>query len=90
MTENKPGAAAALTYDPEKDDAPRVVAAGRGRLAEIIERLARENNVPVYRDERLALTLTGLGAGRQIPPELFQAVAEVIAWVYETEKKAGK
>jgi len=80
-------AAAALSYDPEKDSAPQVVAAGRGRLAELIENTARENKVPVYRNEPLALTLTGLGAGREIPPELYQAVAEIIAWVYTTELK---
>ncbi|SHF16297.1 flagellar biosynthesis protein [Desulfofundulus australicus DSM 11792] len=87
MSRDKPKAAAALAYDPEKDAAPRVVAAGRGYLAELIEKLARENNVPVYRHEELALTLTGLGAGREIPPGLYQVVAEIIAWVYRMEKK---
>jgi len=87
---DKPKAAAALAYDPEKNAAPQVVAAGRGRLAELIEETARKNNVPVYRDENLALTLTGLGAGREIPPQLYRVVAEVIAWVYELEKKAGR
>jgi len=86
MTE-KNKAAAALSYDPEKDGAPRVVAAGRGRLAELIENMARENKVPVYRNEPLALALTGLGAGREIPPELYQVVAEIIAWIYTTELK---
>ncbi|OAT79462.1 EscU/YscU/HrcU family type III secretion system export apparatus switch protein [Desulfotomaculum copahuensis] len=86
---DKPKAAAALAYDPEKDAAPQVVAAGRGRLAELIEETARKNNVPVYRDENLALTLTGLGAGREIPPELYRVVAEIIAWVYELDKKTG-
>lgn len=87
MSQDKPKAAAALAYDPEKDAAPRVVAAGRMHLAEVIERLARENNVPVYRHEELALILTGLGAGREIPPELYQIVAEIIAWVYRMEQK---
>lgn len=84
MTE-KIKAAAAITYDPEKDAVPHVAAAGRGRLAELIEKAARENKVPVYYNEQLALTLTGLGAGREIPPELYQVVAEIIAWVYMSE-----
>ncbi|MBE3585910.1 MAG: EscU/YscU/HrcU family type III secretion system export apparatus switch protein [Thermoanaerobacter sp.] len=87
MSRDKPKAAAALAYDPEKDAAPRVVAAGRGHLAELIEKLARKNNVPVYHNAELALTLTGLGAGREIPPGLYQVVAEIIAWVYKMEKK---
>lgn len=84
MTE-KIKAAAALTYNPEKDGAPHVAAAGRGRLAELIEKAARENKVPVYHNEQLALTLTGLGVNREIPPELYQVVAEIIAWIYMSE-----
>lgn len=87
--EEKPKAAAALSYDPEKDAAPQLVAAGRGRLAEMIENLAREHGVPVYRNPELAFTLTGLGIGREIPPALYQVVAEVIAWVYKLERKVA-
>lgn len=85
--EKKPKAAAALAYEPEKDAAPRVVAAGRGKLAEIIEKIALEHGVPVYRDPELAFTLCALGLGREIPPALYEAVAAVIAWVYQLEKR---
>jgi len=86
----RPHAAAALSYEPGRDSAPRVVAAGRGRLAEEIEARAREAGVPVYRDADLAWTLTGLGIDREIPPALYEAVAAVIAWVYALEAKNGK
>lgn len=87
--EEKPKAAAALAYDPEKDAAPRVVAAGRGELAALIEKVAAAHGVPVYRDPELAFTLTGLGLGREIPPALYEAVAAVIAWVYQLERRAS-
>lgn len=80
-----PKAAAALSYDHGRDGAPRVVAAGRGRLAEQIELRARETGVPVYKNEELAWTLTGLGVDREIPPALYDVVAQVIAWVYHLE-----
>lgn len=88
--DRRPRAAAALRYDPAQGGAPRVVALGRGRLAEEIEERARAAGVPVYRDETLAWTLTGLGVDREIPPALYEAVAAVIAWVYELEDKDGK
>ncbi|MEW5953460.1 MAG: EscU/YscU/HrcU family type III secretion system export apparatus switch protein [Bacillota bacterium] len=82
-------AAAALAYNGKKDAAPRVVAVGRGRLAELIEERARETGVPVRKHEDLAWTLTGLGIDREIPPELYAAVAEVIAWVCQLGNEAG-
>lgn len=98
MSEKKPGdeqisvtrpkAAVALSYDQGEDAAPRVVATGRGRLAELIEERALETGVPVYRNEELAWTLTGLGIDREIPPALYEVVAQVIAWVYHLEEKA--
>lgn len=82
--------ATALAYDPEQDSAPRVVAVGRGRLASLIEQRARETGVPVYHDEELAWTLSGLGLQREIPPELYQVVASVIAWVSYLDNRSGK
>ena len=81
--DNRSRAAAALRYDPGMDAVPRVVAAGRGALAARIEKAARAAGVPVYRDPQLAWTLAGLGLNREIPPALYQVVAQVIAWVAE-------
>lgn len=82
--------AAALAYNPEHDGAPRVVAVGRGRLAGLIEQRARETGVPVYQDEDLAWTISGLGLQCEIPPELYQVVAHIIAWVSYLDNKTGK
>jgi flagellar biosynthesis protein len=74
--------AVALKYVKEQDDAPRVVAKGRGELAERILRLAREHGIPVHRDTDLAEVLIRLDLGELIPPELYRAVAEVLAYLY--------
>lgn len=86
MSENVK-AAAALSYDAARDRAPRVVASGRGTIAEQILKRARAAGVPIYEDANLALALAGLDVGEEIPPALYQVVAAVIAWVYELEEK---
>lgn len=72
----------ALQYRPDAYAAPQVVAGGVGELADRILRLADENNVPVHRDDELAALLSQLDVGSIIPPELYAAVAEVLAFVY--------
>jgi flagellar biosynthesis protein len=57
-------------------------------VADEILRLARENDIPLRQDSALAGALATLDAGRQIPPELFRAVAEVLAFVYKVNGKA--
>lgn len=79
--------AAALTYEEGPNAVPRVVAVGKGLFAARIEEVARASGVPVYQDPRLAWTLAGLGLDREIPPELYQVVAQVIAWVYYLENR---
>ncbi|MFY9189512.1 MAG: EscU/YscU/HrcU family type III secretion system export apparatus switch protein [bacterium] len=81
--------AAALAYDPDKDQAPRVVASGKGLIADRILERAEEAGVPIYKNAPLALTLAGLGLEEEIPTELYHLVAEVIAWVYQLENKHG-
>lgn len=82
--------ATALRYEPEKDGAPVVVAAGRGRKAQQIKKIARETGVPLYQDQTLARTLHDLGVGMEIPPELYEAVAKVLVFVAGLDQKAGK
>lgn len=88
-TERK--AAVALGYDPNKDDAPRVLAAGRGELAEALLDIAKKHDIPVQTDHPLANALVKLEVGAAIPPELYAAVAEVLAflWRVEQEKAVG-
>ncbi len=81
--------AIALEYNPS-DDAPRVVTSGRGLLAEKIIEKAKETNVPVHRDDKLADTLSKLEIGDMIPPELYEVVAEILIFVDSMDKIKGK
>lgn len=81
--------AIALEYNPD-EDAPRVVASGRGVLAEKIIEKAKEADVPVHRDDKLADTLAKLEIGDMIPPELYEVVAEILIFVDSMDKLKGK
>ena len=82
---NKPKQAIALSYNPE-DDAPKVIASGKGALAERIIEKAKEADVPVHRDDKLADTLSRLEIGEMIPPELYEVVAEILVFVDAMDK----
>ncbi|HZS00130.1 MAG TPA: EscU/YscU/HrcU family type III secretion system export apparatus switch protein [Chloroflexota bacterium] len=79
--------AVALAYDPLADAAPRVTASGQGLVAEEIVQRARDAGVPVKADAALASGLAALQVGSAIPPELWRAVAEVLAYVYRLESR---
>ena len=81
--------AVALQYAPnEPSDAPKVVAKGQRKTAERIKLLAKENNIPVIEDKPLARTLfQTLEVGMEIPPIFYQAVAEVLAKVFQMQRK---
>ncbi|MGI6734258.1 MAG: EscU/YscU/HrcU family type III secretion system export apparatus switch protein [Anaerovoracaceae bacterium] len=68
---------AALKYDQNVDDAPRVVAAGTGYMAQKILQVAMENGIPIYHDDSAATLLSKLEVGREIPPELYQIVVDI-------------
>ena len=76
--------AVALTYS-NGDGAPRVVAKGRGALAETIIARAREAGVYVHESPELVAVLMQLDLDERIPPELYLAVAELLAWLYRLE-----
>ncbi len=78
--------AAALQYSPETDAAPRVVAAGKGIVADKIIEKAIETDVPVYQNTSLAKTLSSLGIGDQIPPEIYEVVAEILIFIGSVDK----
>ena len=87
--ENKVKQAIALEYDPD-DMAPRVIASGRGVLAEKIIEKAKESDVPIHRDDKLADTLSRLEIGEMIPPELYEVVAEILVFVDSMDKLKSK
>ncbi|WP_406676288.1 EscU/YscU/HrcU family type III secretion system export apparatus switch protein [Moorella sp. ACPs] len=80
--------AVALRYNSEQDKAPRVVASGRGAIADKIIVTAREAGVPVHRDTHLAEMLAGLDIGSEIPVELYQMVAEILVFIYSLDLDA--
>ena len=77
--------AVALEYTPG-EEAPKILATGKGILAEKIIEKAKEADVPVHKDSRLANTLSNLEVGDYIPPELYQAVAEILLFVDRMDK----
>ncbi|MDI9571145.1 MAG: EscU/YscU/HrcU family type III secretion system export apparatus switch protein [Pseudomonadota bacterium] len=82
-----PPLAAALRYDAKKDRAPRMIAKGRGFIAEKIIELARKNDIPIKADPHLAQILYRLELDEEIPNELYRAIAEILAFVYKLNEK---
>ncbi len=79
--------AVALRYNPEKDQAPVVVAQGRGYIAERIREVARESGVPLKEESELVEYLMALDLYEEIPPELYAVIAEILAFIYSMDKK---
>ena len=90
MKDKKKPKAVALKYRPQDDMAPRVVASGQGHLAEKMIALAREHQIPLYEDKHLADLLEELDLNVTIPPELYRAVAEVLAFIYRLDRSKIK
>lgn len=80
--------AVALKYDPGTPSAPKVVAKGRGAVAEKILQLARSNNVAVREDPALVTVLSKLDIDQEIPPQLYAAVAAILAFLYRANRPA--
>lgn len=74
--------AVALRYDKQKDSAPKVTAKGQGIVARKIIDLARENDIPIKDDPDLVEVLSSIEINEEIPPEIYVAVAELLAFVY--------
>lgn len=89
MAENKEKTAVALAYNPG-DDAPKILATGKGYIAERIIEEAKEHDVPFYKDDKLAETLSKLEIGDAIPPELYEVVAEILVFVDGMDKIKAK
>ncbi|MBJ9990194.1 MULTISPECIES: EscU/YscU/HrcU family type III secretion system export apparatus switch protein [Paenibacillus] len=80
--------AVALKYAPGDNDAPVVVAKGRGKVADTILETAKEHGVPVQEDAALVEVLSKLDLDQQIPPELYHLVAEVLSYIYRADRLA--
>ncbi|MCT4633785.1 MAG: EscU/YscU/HrcU family type III secretion system export apparatus switch protein [Firmicutes bacterium] len=86
MVDKKRKIATALKYRKDSDVAPKVVAKGKGEVANNIEKVAEEHNVPVYKDEKLSRQLYNLEIGDTIPEELYNVVAEVLVYIAKIDK----
>lgn len=85
-----PRKAVALKYEPERSTAPVVVAKGQGVIADEIMRRAGESGVPVQEDASLVEVLAQLDLNQEIPPELYKLVAELLSFVYRSDRRAGR
>ncbi|MFD2670128.1 EscU/YscU/HrcU family type III secretion system export apparatus switch protein [Marinicrinis sediminis] len=82
--------AAALQYHPSKHEAPVLVAKGAGLTADHIVKLASEHGIPVQEDASLVEILSQLDLDQQIPPELYQLVAEILSFIYQTDQQMNR
>lgn len=87
--QNKPKTAVALSYE-KGDEAPKILASGRGYIAEKMIETARDANVPLHQDAPLAETLSKLEIGDYIPAELYEVVAEILVFVDQMDRMKGK
>jgi flagellar biosynthetic protein FlhB/flagellar biosynthesis protein len=83
--------AIAIKYDKDKDVAPRVVAKGLRLKAEQIREIAKKYNIPMMKNLPLASALYRVDVGQEVPEELYDAVAEILNFVYalQQEQQAG-
>ncbi len=81
--------AVALKYTPEKNRAPEIIGLGSGEIAEKLIEKAKEYDVPIYKNDELASTLNTFNIGDEIPPELYEVVAEILVFVSNMDKKIG-
>ena len=86
---DKDKTAVALAYE-AGDSAPKILATGKGYVAEQIIEEAKKADVPFYQDNELAETLSKLNIGDAIPPELYEVVAEILVFVNDMEKLKAK
>lgn len=86
---DKEKTAVAIQYDPG-DAAPKILATGKGHVAQKIIEEAKKADVPFYKDSKLADTLSRLEIGEAIPPELYEVVAEILVFVDDMDKVKSK
>ncbi len=89
MADKDEKTAVALAYEPG-DEAPKILATGKGEVAERIIDEAKKNDVPFYKDSALAETLSKLKLGDAIPPELYEVVAQILVFVDKMDRLKSK
>lgn len=87
MNDEKLKKAVSIKYEPDKNRAPKVTAKGSGRIAERIIELAEKEGIPIQEDPDLAGALMHLDFEEEIPPELYKAVAEILAFAYRMNRR---
>ena len=78
---------AALKYD---GNVPKVIAKGKGKVADKILEEAKKNNIPIHKDDELASMLNQIDLGNEIPPELYDIVANILVFVGDIDKLYNK
>lgn len=86
--ENHIPKAAALKYDIDTNSAPKVIAKGKGETATNIIKLARDNNIPIKKDEDLVELLSKIDIDKEIPGSMYKAVAEIFSFIYDMTDKS--
>ncbi len=89
INSDKEKTAVAIEYVPG-EAAPKILATGKGQVADKIIEKAKESNVPLHKDGKLADTLSKLKIGDMIPPELYEVVAEILVFVNDIDKMKAK
>lgn len=79
--------AVALKYDIDKDNAPKITAKGKGETAKSIVRIAKENDIPIKKDEDLIELLSQIDIDKEIPSSMYRAVAEIFSFIYDLSNR---
>ena len=88
MTKKRqPKKAISLQYKAGKDPAPKITAKGQGLVAEKIIALAKEHQIPIKEDPDLVQVLSQVNVNQEVPPAIYQLVAELLAFVYKLNKE---
>lgn len=87
MYETNEKKAAALKYDIKLNQAPIVIAKGKGEVANNIIRIAKENKLPIKKDADLVELLTNIELDKEVPDNMYKAVAEIFSYIYELSRK---
>jgi len=82
--------AVALSFKPELDDAPKVLAAGYGEIAKQIMAVAKAEDIHIHQDDNLAQLLARIPAGQEIPKAAYQLVAELLSFLYSTDQRLAE